>query len=288
VRTELVGCLDADSFVAPDALRRIVPFFDDKVIMAVTPSIKVHEPKTVLQRVQRVEYAWGVFLRRMLSSIDALYVTPGPFSIFRVGVFKELGGYRYAHQTEDMEMALRMQKNRFKITNSVGAFVYTVTPPKLRPLYKQRRRWTYGFLKNAMDYKDMYFNKKYGNIGMFILPVGTASIFFTLYAASNFVWAMGARLYKSFTIHQATGWGLGIPHFSFDWFFLNTGVVALISALTIGVSIYLLFIGMRMANGRAKMGLDMVYYLSIYIFIVPLWLAGALYNTVLSRNVSWR
>src|SRR3989344_283358 len=113
INTDLVGCLDADSFVSPDALRKIIPFFDDETIMAVTPSIKVHEPKTVLQYVQKVEYNWGIFLRRMLSSIGALYVTPGPFSIFRTLVFRELGGYRHAHHTEDLELALRMQKNHY-------------------------------------------------------------------------------------------------------------------------------------------------------------------------------
>jgi cellulose synthase/poly-beta-1,6-N-acetylglucosamine synthase-like glycosyltransferase len=289
VRTELVGCLDADSFVAADALQRIVPYFEDKTIMAVTPSIKVHEPKTILQKVQKIEYVWGIFLRRMLASIEALYVTPGPFSIFRITVFKELGGYRHAHQTEDMEMALRMQKNRYRIANSVGAHVFTVAPPKLSPLYKQRRRWTYGYLKNAFDYRDMYFNKKYGNIGLFILPIGTLSIFSTLYAAGNFVVATVKRLIKYVQIHNATGWGMHFSyHFSFDWFFLNTGVIAIITALTIILSISLLFVGLNLAKDKVRPSLDMLYYLTIYIFIVPLWLAGAVYNSVFSRRISWR
>ena len=49
VQSDLVGCLDADSFVAADALKKIVPFFTDVSIMAVTPSIKVHNPTSVLQ-----------------------------------------------------------------------------------------------------------------------------------------------------------------------------------------------------------------------------------------------
>ncbi len=289
VRTELVGCLDADSFVASDALQRIVPYFEDSSIMAVTPSIKVHEPKTILQRAQKIEYVWGIFLRRMLASIDALYVTPGPFSIFRVTVFKELGGYRYAHQTEDMEMALRMQKNRYKIANSVGAHVFTVVPPKFKPLYKQRRRWTYGYLKNAFDYREMYFNKKYGSIGLFILPIGTLSIFSTLYAASNVVISTIKRIVKYVQVHNATGWGLHFSyHFSFDWFFLNTGVIAIISLLTVLLSISILFVGLSLAKDKVRPSMGLVYYLTIYIFIVPLWLAGAVYNSVFSRSVSWR
>ena len=73
VKSELVGCLDADSFVAAEALKKIVPYFDDEKVMAVTPSIKVHEPKNILQYIQKTEYSWSIFLRRMLSSMGALY-----------------------------------------------------------------------------------------------------------------------------------------------------------------------------------------------------------------------
>src|SRR5690606_33425680 len=128
VDTDLVGCLDADSFVHPEALNRIVPYFDKKDVMAVTPAIKIHEPRSLLQIVQKVEYSWGIFLRKMLSYLGAIYVTPGPFSIFRTAVFKKLGGYKHAHFTEDFEIALRMQSHSMKIANAHDAHVYTVAP----------------------------------------------------------------------------------------------------------------------------------------------------------------
>jgi peptidoglycan-N-acetylglucosamine deacetylase len=70
VETELVGCLDADSFVTAEALKRIVPYFNNPTVMAVTPSIKVFEPKNILQYIQKTEYSWSIFLRRMLSSMS--------------------------------------------------------------------------------------------------------------------------------------------------------------------------------------------------------------------------
>jgi len=290
VTSDLVGCLDADSFVDPEALMQIVPYFDDATVQAVTPSIKVHEPKSILQHVQKVEYSWGVFLRRMLSSINALYVTPGPFSIFRRSVFKELGDYRHAHHTEDMELALRMQKNRYKIVTALDANVYTVTPDKLGGLVKQRTRWSYGFLNNAIDYRDMYFNRSYGHIGIFVLPIATLSIFTTLYAASNFVIASVKSALKYVRIHNATGWGVPhhLPHFTFDWFYINTSNVAIVSTMTIAISLLLLGIAIKMSDGKLKIGKDIAYYLTLYIFIVPLWLAKALYNTAFRKSISWR
>lgn len=288
VQTDLVGCLDADSFVNSDALRRIIPFFDDKTIMAVTPSIKVHEPETVLQHVQKVEYNWGIFLRRMLSSMGAIYVTPGPFSIFRTQVFRDLGGYKKAHQTEDMEYAMRMQKNRYRIVNSLGAHVYTVTPPGLKPLLIQRARWTYGFLNNAFDYKEMFLNKKYGNIGMFILPIAFISLFSTLYAAGTFLWKMGNKAVDAYSKYRAVGWDINTPTFTFDWYFINTGAISLLTVTIIIMTISLLFVGLGVAEGHKRPGKAVFYYLTIYIFIVPLWITKAVYNTLFTKGIEWR
>jgi cellulose synthase/poly-beta-1,6-N-acetylglucosamine synthase-like glycosyltransferase len=288
VNTDLVGCLDADSFVDADALRKIVPFFDDESTMAVIPSIKVHEPKNVLQLIQKVEYAWGIFLRRMLSSIGALYVTPGPFSIFRTQVFRDLGGYKHAHHTEDMEMALRMQKNRYKIVNSHMAHVYTVAPDKFKKLYKQRVRWTYGYLNNVIDYKEMFFNRKYGHIGLFILPMATISIFSTLYAAGNMAWVGSTKIGEIIRRYQAVGFQWKFPTLSFDWFFLNTGVVSLLSAFAIVLTLYMLFLAIRLSDGKFRISREVFYYMALYIFMPPIWLTKAVFNTLFKKKISWR
>ncbi|MHB1330533.1 MAG: glycosyltransferase family 2 protein [Minisyncoccota bacterium] len=289
--SELVGCLDADSFVDSTALRKIVPYFENDKVMAVTPSIRIHKPKTALQYVQKVEYSWGIFLRRLLSSMDALYVTPGPFSIFRTEVFKNLGGYKHAHHTEDMEMALRLQKNGYKIANSHSAHVYTVGPEKINGLYKQRVRWVYGFLNNVIDYKEMFFNKKYGNIGLFILPIATFSIFSTLYATGSLVWNLISKVPEQIAKYEAVGFNFGMPHFSsfsFNWFSLNLSMAFWVTAATLSLTFVILYLSLKLTEGKARFSKDVFYYLTLYIFIVPLWLAKATYSTILRKNISWK
>jgi len=288
VTTDLVGCLDADSFVDPLALKKMIHYFDDPTTMAVTPSIKVHEPKTVLQHIQRIEYNWGVFFRHLLGSMNALYVTPGPFSIYRTQVFTDLGGYRFAHHTEDMEMALRMHKNAYKIVNSIGAYVYTVTPPQLSSLLKQRIRWTSGFLGNVIDYRDMLFNRQYGNIGMFVLPFGVFSMFTNLYSIGNLVWHGVAKLGEQYVKIQAVGFGIGRPSFNFDWFYWNTGTTSLLATLTILISLYLLGLSLQVSEGKTRLSKGLVYYLSLYMFIAPLWLSKSIFNTLARKKVTWR
>ncbi len=286
VQSDLVGCLDADSYVNTDALKKIVPFFEDESIMAVTPSIKVHNPTTVLQHVQKIEYSWGIFLRRMLSSLGALYVTPGPFSIFRAKVFRELGGYRHAHHTEDLEMALRLQKNRYKIVNSHGAQVYTSAPKRLPALFQQRVRWTYGFLNNAMDYKELFFNRKYGHIGMFILPIATSSIFSTLYIAGRVLWNNFFNISDALVRFQIVGFNWESP--TFDWFFINTSIVSFLTLSAIMLTLVILYLAIKLADGRFRFSRGIFYYLLIYIFIVPLWLTKAVFSTIFRRQINWK
>ena len=61
---ELFAALDADSFANPDCLKKMIGYFNDPKIMAVTPSLKVYKPKNMLQKIQYVEYLIGIFLRK--------------------------------------------------------------------------------------------------------------------------------------------------------------------------------------------------------------------------------
>ena len=288
VETELVGCLDADSFVTPQALKAIVRHFENSEVMAVTPSIKVHEPKNFLQYIQTTEYKWSIFLRRMLGSLGALYVTPGPFSIFRVEVFQKLGKYRYAYMTEDMEMAMRMQKNHYKIVNSHSAHVYTVALNTLKSLIKQRSRWSYGFLNNAIDYKELFFNRKYGHFGMFIMPIATLSLLTSLILVSRVIFSFGNSAIKYFNRYQVVGgnWKFSLP--SFDWYFINTGVLPLVVITALALTLVILYLSIKLSDGKFRFSQGLFYYLFLYAFMTPLWLVKALIDTIFRRKVSWR
>src|SRR6185312_3134906 len=131
---ELIGCLDADSVVASDALLRVVPVFENETVSAVTPGIHVRETANMLQHMQKVEYRLSIFNRFMLAALGSAFITPGPFSIFRAKIVRELGGWRYGYSTEDMEMALRMQEAGYLIGNAPKAIVHTGTPRTIKHL----------------------------------------------------------------------------------------------------------------------------------------------------------
>ncbi|MEY4602627.1 MAG: hypothetical protein RL292_568 [Candidatus Parcubacteria bacterium] len=289
-QSEVVGCLDADSFVHKDALSTIAHYFEDKATMAVTPSVKIYTPETILQKIQSVEYGWGIFIRKILSYLGALYVTPGPFSIFRREVFEKVGPYRHAHNTEDMELAMRMQAHHMKIANAHNAVVYTVAPRTLPKLITQRVRWTYGFIKNVIDYKFIFFRKQYGNLGIFILPVASVSIVTGIYVISqsviNTLFSLSHFIQKT----AITGFDFtpSAPSFSIDLFSINTEFVALASGIAFLGTFIMILVSRKMANGKLTFGMDLVYFTTLYTFIAPLWLIKAVYNALFSIKTTWR
>ncbi len=287
--SEFVGCLDADSSVHPEALKRMMTYFDNPETMACAPSIVVRDPKTILQYAQAAEYDMSHYTKKMLAFLGGIHVTPGPFSIFRKKVFDTIGYYKKAHHTEDQEIALRMHRYGYKIDHCPDAYVYTGSPSSVPKLYRQRVRWIYGFIKNAIDYKDFFFKSKYGTIGIFTLPSGFVSI------AGTVILLMfaGSRIYNFIFMKymkiQATGFGsvFGNASFNFDPFFINTRAFLFISIILYSLVILALINGRRMIYGKKMVLWDIPLFMIIYSFIAPFWLLKAVWNVITSQEASW-
>ncbi|MDO8591116.1 MAG: glycosyltransferase family 2 protein, partial [bacterium] len=66
-KSELVGCLDADSFVLPDTLKKIIVHFENEKTMAVPPAVKIYQPDKFIRHVQNNEYNLGIFIKKSFS-----------------------------------------------------------------------------------------------------------------------------------------------------------------------------------------------------------------------------
>ncbi len=288
-QTQFVGCLDADSTVHPESLKRIMSYFVNEDTMAVAPSIVVRNPKNILQYAQRAEYDMAHYNKKMLAFLGGIHVTPGPFSIFRKTVFDKIGFYRKAHHTEDQEIALRMQKNGLKIDHCPDAYVYTGSPNSIPKLYRQRVRWIYGFIRNAFDYRELFFRPKYGTIGLFTLPSGIISITGTIFLLFFSFTRLYEYIAKKVLESQAVGFHiLGGNLFSFNLFFLSTKAFVFISIILYILVVAGLLNGRKMIQGRGKYtSWDIPVFLVIYSILAPIWLLKAVYNAITSHEASW-
>lgn len=291
---EIIGCLDADSFVEASALREMVACFDNERVGAATAAMSVHRPKNSIEHMQNAEYILGIALRHILASVNGLHVTPGPFSLYRKSVVASLGGFRNGHNTEDMEMALRIQRAGYRIESAHTARVFTTVPRSVPALVKQRVRWTSGFLRNVLyDYRDLVGNPRYGTLGLLVLPLGFFAIGGGILLFFVALYQLGTTLLHMF--NTASGvpltFTLGslLPSFSIgEWFYVPITMFLLLTVIAALGSVAFIVVGKNISRTPAKLLAGVLGYVLIYGLVAPFWLIRSVADVATNTNRSWR
>lgn len=227
---ELFICLDADSFVDSTVLKEVVPHFDNVNVASVLPLMKLQKVKGFTLGLQYVEYLVNFFMKKVMSILDCVHVTPGPFASYRKKVLVDIGGFDEDNLTEDQEIALRLQKGNHKIIQLIGPKVYTLGPETLKGWFNQRNRWYKGTLFNMRDYRKLFFNKDYGEFGVFHLPMvlGAAllSIFFSFFVIwKHMISPLLSKLYDMSFISFDVGLMTSVWAERFSFLDINYGLI---------------------------------------------------------------
>jgi cellulose synthase/poly-beta-1,6-N-acetylglucosamine synthase-like glycosyltransferase len=289
---DIVGCLDADSFVEPNALMEMVPYFNDSEVGAATAAMSVHTPKNFLEHIQNAEYVLGIALRHILARVNGLHVTPGPFSLYRRSLIESLGGFKSGHNTEDMEIALRIQRSKNRIESVHTARVFTKVPRSVPALIKQRTRWTTGFLRNVLyDYSDLVGNPRYGSLGLLILPLGFAAIGGGVLLFLMALWQISRALFEVITNAFSVPFSytlLSLTPRLTEWFYVPITMLLLL-ALVAGLgSVAFIMFGKRISQTPGKLLAGIVGYMFIYGLIAPLWLLRSVADVATNTRRPWR
>ena len=274
IKGELFACLDADSIVDTNTLKKMVHFYQENPHLAIaTPAMKVKNPKTFFQKLQRMEYIVSMFISRIMGHLDMIYVAPGPFSLYRTNIIKKLGGFDIGNLTEDQEIAYRLQKNNYSIKQCYDAYVYTNSPKNVKSLYGQRNRWFKGSLINIYRYKELFFNKKYGDFGMIQLPINLITYFLSVCAIFFFGYFTLQPLFKE--AHNLYLINFDLMHYirninlSLNIIDLNLGVMFMASALFFA-SLIIFYLSHKNTNEKIKKYgfLHVIPYFFVYYIIL--------------------
>jgi len=191
-RYPLVCCMDGDSLLENDSLLRIArPFLDRPDLVAsggvirplngckvTTMGIRgIHLPASWLARFQIVEYLRAFLFGRVgLASLDTMFIVSGAFGVFRKDLVVEAGGFETATIGEDFELVVRLHrhlreaKRPYHITLVPDPVCWTEVPEDAGVLGRQRNRWQRGLLETLWKHRRMWFNPKYGRVGLFSIP----------------------------------------------------------------------------------------------------------------------
>ena len=192
-RSPYICSVDADTILEADSLVRLattimesaVPVVACGGVVRVMNGVKIENdrvtkialPRRSLGILQIVEYLRGfLFGRAGLDSIHGTMILSGTFSMFQKQVVIDVGGFDVKNVCEDMEIIVRIHKQRilekkpYAIRFITDPVCWTEVPETLKQLGQQRRRWHLGLIQTMVKYKTMIFNPRYGRIGLVILP----------------------------------------------------------------------------------------------------------------------
>jgi len=192
----LFMAIDVDCIIEDDAILKMVkPFLEEENNKKVIASggvvriansceiengrlVKVHFPTHFLPKFQILEYFRAFILGRMAwSKINGLLIISGAFGMFDKQLVIQVGGYDTTTVGEDLEIVVRMRrymhevaKQKYKVSFIPDPLCWTEVPSQLKILGRQRNRWTRGAIDTILKHSKLFFNPKYGKMGMISYP----------------------------------------------------------------------------------------------------------------------
>lgn len=187
-------CIDVDCILEQDALIKLItPFLESpkKTVIATGGVVRianscivqsgslvdVNVPEQFLPRVQTLEYIRAFLLGRMAwSRLNGLLLISGAFGAFDRSIVIKAGGYNTKTVGEDMELLVRMRrymeeaKLPYKVSYIPDPLCWTEAPETYQILGRQRNRWTRGTIETLKMHRTMFFNRKYGLLGLLSYP----------------------------------------------------------------------------------------------------------------------
>lgn len=286
-KSELVAVVDADSFPKQDSLRKMVGFFDDPKVGAVTCPVLVRNKNTFWSKVQNIEYIAISFGRKLLEYVDAIYVTPGPLALYRKAALEDIKGFDESNMTEDIEATWHLAYNKWDRKMSLDTGVSSQVPTKLKPWFIQRRRWNIGGLQCIRKYWHALGKK--GMLGAFIIPFFILNMFLGLVGLAIFFYLMGTRVISNYLAAKYSIIA-NTPVLTTEQFLITPSILNYLGIMLFAAGLVYLLLIMSILGERIRTKeniLNIPFYLIFYLILYPFIMINAIWNFYRKKYV-WR
>ncbi len=197
IDSEVVLTVDADTLLEAGAIAAIRGAFtvDARLVAAtgvLTPVCDRSAGGRLFEWFQRYEYIRNFLSRFAWEQVGGLLLISGAFAGFRRAAVIAVGGFDGDCLVEDYELIHRLRRHAVRSgldwTTAVvgGARARTTAPADLGAFLRQRRRWFGGFLQTQYWYRDMVGDRRYGHLGMWMLPVKAFDTFQPVFGLTAF------------------------------------------------------------------------------------------------------
>lgn len=150
---EIICVFDADAYVEPDFLRRIVPFLADENVGAVQArKIIANSNENWLTMCQNYEYSLDAHFQYGRDSVRGAVELRGNGQLVKREALEEVHGWNNNTLTDDLDLSTRLHIEGWDIRFAHKVPVFEEGITEFNSLLKQRRRWTEGTLFRYLQY----------------------------------------------------------------------------------------------------------------------------------------
>lgn len=159
---QLIMVLDADSYIAHDAIGKMVQHFSDRSVIAMSANVVIHHYDNLIEYTQYIEYMLSNRFKGAEELSGVEYIIGGVASTFRKSAMEKVGYYDTDTITEDIDFTMKLIEEcgnkRFKIGFASDVIAYTEPVKNFKDLLIQRYRWRFGRFSSLKKHHKLFFN----------------------------------------------------------------------------------------------------------------------------------
>jgi len=166
---EIVIITDADAFLPPDSVSKLLENFADEQVGGVGGAL-IEVKNKDLDKIDATSMSFmkaRETFRILEGNLDSVPFTEGSLVAFRQELLSPLPVDTIS---DDMELVLQVREKGYRVVFEPKALVLGVVPTKYLTRLKRKIRHQIGSIQAIARHKKMMFNAKYGYFGTLIMP----------------------------------------------------------------------------------------------------------------------